>query len=93
MALQIWRRLTIKGRPARLYRHHEFGKTTFQVKMGVSGMEAIPSPHLPYPTQREAITAAKEQVNPGPSALPSKWTRATVTRKGGQIQIRIGGRR
>jgi hypothetical protein len=31
--------------------------------------------------------------NPGPSALPSKWTKATVMRKGGQIQIRIGGRR
>ena len=31
--------------------------------------------------------------NPGPSALPSRWTPATVTRKGGKIQIRVGGGR
>ncbi len=31
--------------------------------------------------------------NPGPSALPSKWTPATVTRVGGKIQIRVRGRR
>jgi hypothetical protein len=31
--------------------------------------------------------------NPGPSALPSKWTPATITRRGRQIQIRVGGRR
>ena len=30
--------------------------------------------------------------NPGPSAIPAHWTRATVSRKGGQIQIRMGGR-
>lgn len=30
--------------------------------------------------------------NPGPSAIPSKWTPAVVSRKGGQIQIRMGGR-
>jgi hypothetical protein len=28
-----------------------------------------------------------------PSAIPAKWTPATVSRKGGQIQIRMGGRR
>jgi hypothetical protein len=28
----------------------------------------------------------------GPSAIPAKWTSATVSRKGGQIQIRMGGR-
>jgi hypothetical protein len=28
----------------------------------------------------------------GPSAIPAKWTPATVSRKGGQIQIRMGGR-
>jgi hypothetical protein len=30
--------------------------------------------------------------NPGPSAIPARWTPATVSRKGGQIQIRMGGR-
>lgn len=29
----------------------------------------------------------------GPSAIPTKWTPASITRKGRQIQIRIGGRR
>jgi hypothetical protein len=28
--------------------------------------------------------------NPGPSAIPARWTQATVSRKGGQIQIRMG---
>mgnify|MGYP001351484967 CR=1 FL=1 len=28
----------------------------------------------------------------GPSAIPTKWTPATVSRKGRQIQIRMGGR-
>jgi hypothetical protein len=30
--------------------------------------------------------------NPGPSAIPARWTPATVSRKGGQIQIWMGGR-
>jgi len=29
----------------------------------------------------------------GPSAIPTKWTPAKVSRKGGQIQIRMGGGR
>jgi hypothetical protein len=35
----------------------------------------------------------KGRKNPGPSAIPAKWTPATVSRKGRQIQIRIGGRK
>ena len=31
--------------------------------------------------------------NPGPSAIPAQWTPATVSRHGGQIQIRMGGKR
>ena len=39
----------------------------------------------------ERAEKAKRQ-NPDPSAIPAKWTPATVSRKGGQIQIRMGGR-
>jgi hypothetical protein len=35
---------------------------------------------------------ARAQNPAGPSAIPTKWTKATVSRKGGQIQIRMGGR-
>jgi hypothetical protein len=35
---------------------------------------------------------AGAQANPGPSAIPTRWTSATVSRKGGQIQIRMGRR-
>lgn len=42
------------------------------------------------------VDARVVRVNPtraaGPSAIPTKWTPATVSRKGGQIQIRMGGR-
>jgi hypothetical protein len=39
------------------------------------------------------VTIASYQRNPaGPSAIPGRWTPATVSRKGGQIQIRMGGR-
>ena len=46
-----------------------------------------------YKDTRQIAKIKAARANPGPSALPSKWTRATVTRKGGKIQIRIGGRR
>jgi hypothetical protein len=35
---------------------------------------------------------AMQNPTAGPSAIPTKWTPATVSRKGGQIQIRMGGR-
>ena len=38
-------------------------------------------------------TGEYAESNPGPSAIPAKWTPATVSRKGGQIQIRMGGRK
>jgi hypothetical protein len=38
-------------------------------------------------------TSVKQNPTAGPSAIPTKWTPATVTRKGGQIQIRMGGSR
>jgi hypothetical protein len=48
----------------------------------------------PYVAHRLKMVREKvEQVsNPGPSSIPSKWTPATITHKGRQIQIRIGGR-
>jgi hypothetical protein len=38
------------------------------------------------------VMPRRPTANPGPSAIPTKWTPATVSRKGGQIQIRMGGR-
>jgi len=57
-----------------------------------SGLHAVPA-RQGRKWKRKLKGAVGRLVNPGPSAIPSKWTNATVSRKGGQIQIRIGGRR
>jgi hypothetical protein len=36
--------------------------------------------------------AEPEMIFENPAAIPARWTPATVSRKGGQIQIRMGGR-
>jgi len=45
-----------------------------------------------YKDTRQIAKVKAARANPGPSALPSKWTPATITRRGRQIQIRMGGR-
>jgi hypothetical protein len=50
------------------------------------------SPGLTIHKLDQAIGHFKPVQNPGHSAIPAKWTPATVSRKGGQIQIRMGGR-
>jgi hypothetical protein len=54
--------------------------STFVVRAGGSGKSKL------------LFTARPAHANPGPSAIPARWTPATVSRKGGQIQIRMGGR-
>jgi hypothetical protein len=58
-------------------------KAIARVEAG-KGMESVGS---------TARFSYRSQPNPaGPSAIPTKWTPATVSRKGRQIQIRVGGR-
>ena len=49
----------------------------------------------PKENPRSRVKVIPKAGNPtaGPAAIPAKWTLATVSRKGGQIQIRIGGKR
>jgi hypothetical protein len=50
-------------------------------------LQKVPS----YKAMSHAAARSREG-NPGPAAIPARWTPATVSRKGGQIQIRMGGR-
>jgi hypothetical protein len=69
-----------------------FRPSDFRRGEGISYSKAKSDFLKGYKTGRGVLVKLPRTGNPGPSAIPTKWTKATVSRKGGQIQIRMGGR-